>query len=521
MVKRFRYRIYPTQEQEEVFQKNFGCCRFVYNWALDLKIKHYEAAKALQLICDNYSNNMVVSYHRLKRSLRLKKIIAANGPIYWTLLREGAAYDNNHKNMIVSYDIFKKAIFLKELIATGTRKWWTLVRAPKIKQLSSYDLSQYLTQLKKNPEFSWLKEVNSISLNTAIAHLETAFANFFRRLKTGETPGFPQFKKKHKSGKSFSFHQAYTVDFNRNKIKLMKVGEVRAVLHCRKKILETGEVVKVKKFEGQCKTATILQEPSGKYYISIVVKDELKEPSPLPLSIQKMVGIDHGIAHALTLSDGRVFNTNMEFKELDRQLVRRQRSLARKEKGTENFKKNKIKVAIKYEEIRHSRKYIIENLILDLINYLKEKGYISVAIRKYNIEKMVRKIEPIEEPQASDTGEPPVKKFNKNGRSQQKQLNKRTLNAALGMVFQQLKYKCGLEGINCIELDAPEEKTTHKCSFCAEEGAIHINKVSREFECKKCGYTDDMDVNAAKNCVLLAAKSVASNDIQPIRCNTL
>ena len=85
--------------------------------------------------------------------------------------------------------------------------------------------------------------------------VESAFTRFFR-----ENKGFPNFKSKKNPMQSFPVSQHYSVDFENSIVKLPKIGDVKAVLH--------------KKFEGELKTATVSKSSTGKYYISILVRQE-------------------------------------------------------------------------------------------------------------------------------------------------------------------------------------------------------------------------------------------------------
>jgi putative transposase len=156
MLKAFSYRLYPTPAQAELLHKSFGCCRFVYNWALAKKIEHYQ--------------------------------------------QEG-------------------------------------------KTLNGFALMQLLPGLKR--EFAWLSEVGSQSLQQELSHLDAAFQAFFN--KTG---GFPQFKSKHKSRKSFSCPQGCTVDFERGMLTIPKVKGIKVVFS--------------RTFEGKIKTVTVSQSKSGR-----------------------------------------------------------------------------------------------------------------------------------------------------------------------------------------------------------------------------------------------------------------
>lgn len=406
MIKRYKYRIYPNKQQQEMFQKTFGCCRFVYNWALDIKIKDYEQQKEAGV--------------------------------------------------------------------------------EKIKTISTFEISRQLTQLKKLKDYEWLNEVPSTCFGHVFRNLDSAYKNFFRRVKQGGAPGFPKFKSKHNSKKAFGFHQNYEVNFDDKYITVPKSGKVKAVFH--------------RRFEGDYKTTTIYQEPSGKYYASIVV-DDGKEAKQL-LNSEKFEAVDHGVVNSLTLSNGMVFNLHLNFDKTIKRIIKVQRSLSRKKKGSSNFNKTKIKLAKLHERIRLRRKYLIENGVVELMRYLVKKKIATLAIRKYDVQSMIKKKEPIKD------GD----KFKKNGRAQQRELNKKITNAGLGMIYQQILTKAVEYGITIISIDADEQKTTAKCYACGneDEKTFKINLKTRKVNCKKCGYIEDMDYNAAKNIKAIFTQSDAA-----------
>jgi len=397
MIKRYQYRIYPTKAQQAYFQKIFGCCRFVYNWGLDIKKSEYDKQK-----------------------------------------EEGVE---------------------------------------KIKTPSGFDLSRKLTQLKKSEEYNWIAEVPAMCLIHALRHLDTAFQNFFRNIKAGREPGYPQFKSKHRSAKAFSFHQGYKVNQGEGWLTVPKTeGLVKAVFH--------------RHFVGIPKTCTIIQEPSGKYFASIVVHDN--ETAPEMREANNLLGLDHGVKQNITLSNGQVFTIDLDFTKEEKRLLRYSRNLARKKKGSRNFAKDKIKLAKIHEKIRNKRKYEIENLVCQLAEYLIDADYDGVIIRKYDVKSMIKK----KTPKENDKGG-----FDKNGREVQKRINKLITNASLGAVFTQILYKLEQNGLNVFPVDADDFRTTNKCNNCKTEkdNEIKINLKTRLFECKKCGYIEDVDYNAAKN----------------------
>lgn len=159
MIKAYKYRLNPTKAQAIFFEKSFGCTRFVYNWALNLRIEAYQKDKT---------------------------------------------------------------------------------------KLSWVDLCKRMTQLKKEEDTLWLNEVANQSLQSSIRHMDSAFVKFFRDKK-----GFPKYKSKKSPRKSFQFVDQVKIDFEKNRIRLPKIGWVK--------------FFKNRTFEGRIGTATVSKSATGKF----------------------------------------------------------------------------------------------------------------------------------------------------------------------------------------------------------------------------------------------------------------
>ncbi|UUX92357.1 transposase [Methanoplanus endosymbiosus] len=243
----YKFRMYPKKYQIEKFEQHFGACRFVYNFALEIKIKSYET--------------------------------------------DG-------------------------------------------KSVSRFVLNKMLPELKQENE--WLKEVNSQSLQGATLHLDNAFTKFFREKK-----GFPKFKSRKNPVQSFSVPQGYFVNFDRNFVKLPKIGVVKTIFH--------------RQFNGDLKTATVSRNNAGKYFISILVDDGIEYPAPETFNASNTIGIDVGIKDFVVTSEGRKYDNPKFLKNSETRLKVLQRRLSRKKKGSSNFKKAKLQLAKKHEKVSNQR----------------------------------------------------------------------------------------------------------------------------------------------------------------------
>jgi putative transposase len=342
----------------------------------------------------------------------------------------------------------------------------------KPKTQSIYDISKDLTALKKTEEYKWLNEVGSLTLLHALRNLDAAYTNFFRRVKQGtQAPGFPKFKS-HVGTQSFQFHQAYSVDFEKQTVSILKLKNIPVRFH--------------RTFEGKLKTATISREPSGRFFISILV-DTTKSLPDIPNEITKVIGIDHGIRNFVTMSTGKTWdNIKAEEKEA-KHLSRQARKLSRKVPKSKNQQKQRLKKARLEARIADKRDGYIHSVTSEIISYLKENQYNMIAVRKYNIPKMIKKIEPAIDETTS--------KYKNNGRERQKSFNRKVKDVAWGKFSSMLSYKCLKNEIRFVEVDSAFTSTT--CSHCGHNAKENANK--DKFICQACGHEEHIDLNAAKN----------------------
>ena len=153
-------------------------------------------------------------------------------------------------------------------------------------------LALELPKLKQQEEFAWLKEVNSMALQQAVIHLDKSFLNFFR-----SGFGFPKFKSKHKSKKSFCFPGGLKLDYEANRVQIPKFKKT-TTLDNRLKCKFSREV------EGVVKSATVLQDRDGRYYVSILCEIDMQVPEKKPVLRETSRGIDFGVKTFLTFDNG-------------------------------------------------------------------------------------------------------------------------------------------------------------------------------------------------------------------------
>ena len=365
-LKAYKFRIYPTEEQEIFFAKTFGCVRKVYNLMLNDRKKAYEEVK--------------------------------NDPS-------------------------KKMTFP--------------------------------TPAKYKKEFPFLKEVDSLALANAQLHLDKAYKNFFR----DKSVGFPRFKSKKNPVQSYTTNnQNGTVALIDSKfIKVPKLKSlIRIKLHRQPK--------------GMIKSATISRHSSGKYYISLLCKEEISE---LPKT-NSAIGIDLGITDFAILSDGQKIDNNKFTSKMEKKLKREQRKLSRrallaKQKGinlfeAKNYQKQKRKVARLHEKVMNQRTDFLNKLSTEII-----KNHDIICIEDLNVKGMLRN----------------------------HKLARSISDVSWSSFVAKLQYKADWYGREIIKVDQwfPSSQICSECGHKDGKKSLDI----REWTCPICHTHHDRDINASIN----------------------
>ena len=368
-LKSYKFRIYPTEEQEIFFAKTFGCVRKVYNLMLNDRKKAYEEVK--------------------------------NDPS-------------------------KKMTFP--------------------------------TPAKYKKEFPFLKEVDSLALANAQLHLDKAYKNFFRN----KSVGFPRFKSKKNPVQSYTTNnQNGTVALIDSKfIKIPKLKSlVRIKLHRQPK--------------GMIKSATISRHASGKYYISLLCKEEINE---LPKT-NSAIGIDLGITDFAILSDGQKIDNNRFTSKMEKKLKREQRKLSKrallaKNKGiplseAKNYQKQKRKVARLHEKVMNQRTDFLNKLSTEII-----KNHDIICIEDLNVKGMLRN----------------------------HKLARSISDVSWSSFVAKLQYKADWYGREIIKVDTwfPSSQICSECGHKDGKKSLDI----REWTCPICHTHHDRDINASINILI-------------------
>jgi len=201
-------------------------------------------------------------------------------------------------------------------------------------------------------QYEWLKEVDSISLQQTLKDLDAAYQNFFRRIKNGEKQvGFPKFKTKKNPKQSYRTQNVNNnIEIKGNKIKLPKLGLVK--------------FANSRSFNGKITSCTVSKTNTDKYFVSVLVEEEIQE---LPQS-NNVIAFDLGIKEFLVTSDGEMIDNPKILSKYEYKLVKLQRKLAHKQKGSNRYKKQALKIAKLHEKIRNIRTDFLHKLSSRIIN---------------------------------------------------------------------------------------------------------------------------------------------------------
>ena len=339
--------------------------------------------------------------------------------------------------------VFNKALALQqELHQDGEKK------------LGYAGLCKLLTEWKPQAETTWLSDTPSQALQQSLKDLERAYKNFFDK-----RADFPRFKKKG-MGNSFRYPQGMKLDQSNSRLFLPKLGWLR--------YRNSRDVL------GTLKNVTV-SCVAGKWYASIQTEREVEQPVHPSTSI---VGLDAGVTLFATLSDGSMFEPVNAFRKNALKLAKYQRGLSRKTKFSHNWKRQKQKITRLHQRIAHAR-----NDFLHKTSNIISKNHAMVVVEDLKVTNMSKS--------ATGTIEAPGRSVKaKSG------LNKSILDQGWGEFRRQLEYKEAWLGGGVLAINP--RNTSRTCPACNHVSAEN-RKTQSKFECVKCGYAVNADLNAAIN----------------------
>lgn len=318
-------------------------------------------------------------------------------------------------------------------------------------EVNGYIFTKLITTLKQEPELLWLNKISAVALQQSALNLGSAFSKFFKGLKRNNLIGFPKFKKK-KSGGSFNLvGTAFRIKNN-----YLFLEKDRTPI---KVLWQTKE----NDLPSKPSSVTIIKRPDGRYFASFVCKVPVKQTTGT-----KIQGLDLGLKDLIVTSEGIKYENPRYLKHIQKQLRRRNKVLARKEKGSRRWKRARLALAKTYQKL--------------------------TDVRNDHYHKLSRKL--VNESQVIVLERLAVKNMMKNRR-----LSKHIADASWSILTRMLEYKATSSN-HCLLFKVDTfYPSTQTCSHCNHR-LIDEDKLvlgNRFWTCPICKTEHDRDTNAALN----------------------
>ncbi len=332
------------------------------------------------------------------------------------------------------------------------------------KSISYYEQKRDLPEIKAEIRAEY-QQIHSQVLQNVLERLEEAFKGFFRRVKAGETPGYPRFKGRNRYH-SFTDPQTGYCLTHDSRVCLSKIGRIKLKLH--------------RPIEGKIKTCTIKYE-AGQW--DVIFSCEVEQSAPLPV-VQSEVGIDLAVTHFAALSDGNFLESPRFFRKAQADLKRKQRHLSRCKRGSHRRERARKAIAKAHRKIGNQRADFHHKQSTNLVKQHQTLVFEQLEIK--NVTKHAK-------PKPDENG-----KYLPNGASAKSGLTKSILDAGWGQFQQMCVSKAEWAGRTVLFVNP--RYTSQVCSQC---GTVRQKTLQERWHSCECGCELDRDTNAARNILRL------------------
>jgi len=312
---------------------------------------------------------------------------------------------------------------------------------------SAYGLKKQFNEVKDD-YFPNVRDAPYAVTEGAFRDLGDAFKHFFRRVKNGEKPGYPRFKR---GANSFAVR---STRFEDDRVRITGVGWVR--------LKECGYIPTTDSGAKFGTYATISRR-AGRWFISLLVYEDIEVPSN---GCGDVIGVDLGLHHLVVCSDGTMFDRSRALEQAERKVRRLNKELARRKKGGRNWHKTKRKLQVAHYRVSTARQHWLHQIS----HYLTEERRPSMIV---------------------------LEDLNVRGMMSNHCLAKALSEASFGELRRQIEYKAEPLGIDVFVVDRwfPSSKTCSRCGCIKDD----LTLSDRVYHCDECGFEIDRDLNAALN----------------------
>ena len=367
-------------------------------------------------------------------------------------------YPNNEQEQTLNKTLGCYRFVYNHMLALKQQEYNENKKSLGLKELSRY----FYGTLRKDEQYSWIKEQITKVMEQAIRQMLTAYCNFFKQHN-----GFPKFKSK--KDRQTALFPIGTIS-RRNTFETRHITLTKQLKKIKFRCSDLY-LRRLQKYIKNIRNATLSKTKSGNFFLSILIEmedDELKRFE----HTNKQVGIDLGVKNFVITSDGEVFENEHFLKKEEKKLKRLQRQLSKKKVGSNNREKQRVRIAKLFERITNKKDAYIHYVVNKLL-----QSYDTIFMEDLNVQGMLR-------------NHSLAKAISEVGFYQFKEI---LINKALD----------NDKEVSLVDRFYPSSKTCSKCGYKKKD----LTLSDREWTCPNCGTRHNRDINAAVN-ILLEGKRI-------------